>query len=396
VTAYHPLVFSRAPFSTGLVAVVVAACGGAQHAPQHCAEGDRVQLDCTSEVSYQGIDAEGKVSALGPFSASGKYQDLAIRRVNDNVARYVAAQTRLCRDYNACVVDPPSYRAEASKVRQLLLDATELATQAVAAKSAPEQDHVFDRLYTSVVPDDQRVEELTFQMALEAQLPPSASGVFTNVAPSQPLPTNSKVAFTFRTSKDAYLYIFQINAAGEVTVLFPDKRIGTSNPISGGTLTRVPSQGQTFRLNDKDLGVENVYIVASRHAIASLDSSVARVTSGQVSQVGQDAMLANLATVKPATESGCDAKTRGLDLEVAPASPASTTCTRTRGLVLDVADGSAGADKPSIRARTSPGDDTIIKVFPFRHVTEADYQSAQQRYQSPEEGPRSRGIVIED
>jgi hypothetical protein len=119
------------------------------------------------------------------------------------------------------------------------------------------------------------------------------------------------------------------------------------------------------------------------------------VTSGEVSQVGQDSLLASLATVRPAADGACQgAKTRGLELEGGAAAPPST-CTRTRGLVLDAADGSAGTDRPSIRARTAPGDNTIIKVFPFKHVTEDDYRSATQQFQSPD-GARQRGIIIED
>lgn len=378
-------------------AVVASACGGAQaNHPQHCPDGDRPPLDCASEVSYQGVDAQGSISALGAVQTSGKFQETAIRRVNDNVARYVAAQTRLCRDYNACVVDAQTYRAEASKTRDLLLGASELAAKLAASKDDPQQNHLLDKIYTSVVPEAQRSEELSFQMALEAQLPQSAGSQMLNVAPGQPLPTGTRVAFTFRTSRDAYLYIFQINAAGEVTVLFPDKRIGTSNPISGGVLTRVPSNGQAFRLNDKDLGIENVYVVASRREIGSLDSVVGRVTSGQVSKIGQDSLLANLASVKPASDGGCQGtKTRGLELEGAPSGASAAACTRTRGLVLDVADGSGGTDKPSIQAKTAPGDDTIIKVFPFAHVTEAAYPAAQQSY-AGSDGVKTRGIIVED
>jgi hypothetical protein len=376
--------------------ILASSCASAQSAhPQRCPEGERVMLDCSSEVSYQGIDTHGDISALSALHASGRYQDVAIRRVNDNVARYVAAQTRLCRDYNACVIDSSAYRAEAAKTRDLLLEATELAAKVADAKSDAEQNHLLDRMYTSVVPDDQRLEELSFQMALEAQLPPSAGGGTLNVAPGQPLPTGSRVAFTFRTSRDAYLYIFQINNGGEVTVLFPDRRIGTTNPIAAATLTRVPSQGQSFRLNDKDLGAESVYLVASRRAVANLDSAVARVTSGQVSQVNQDSMLANLATIRPSGEGKCQgARARSLELEGQAAADAST-CTRTRGLVLDAADGSISTGKPSISTRTSPGDDTIVKVFPFSHVTEEGFRQAQQVYASPQ-GTRQRGVIVED
>jgi Domain of unknown function (DUF4384) len=377
-------------------AAIIGACGGSLSQvgkTVSCPDGPHLVLDCSSEVSYQGIDTRGNISALGTFQASGRFQDVAIRRVNDSVARYISAQTRLCRDYNGCALDRAAYQAEAKKTRDLLLSAAEIAEKLKTEQTSPEQMHTLDQLYTHVVPDDQRVEELTFQMALDARLPESAGSGALNVAPGQPIPTNSRLAFSFKTSRDAHLYIFQINAAHQPTVLFPDARIGTSNPIPAGTVTHVPAQGQFFRLNDQDVGSENVYIVASRQAIASMDSLVAKVTSGQVSQVSQDSLLANLATVRPAGDGECQGtNTRGLELEGPPA--AGTGCTKTRGLTLETADG-ASTDKPSITARTAPGDSTIVKVFPFTHVTEAAYAQARQQYQSPD-GARQRGLVGSD
>ena len=369
------------------------ACGGAQVAPpRHCTEGDRQQIDCSSEVSYQGIDAHGSLSALGSIQTSGQFHDVAIRRVNDNVAQYIAAQTRLCRDYDACAIDANTYHSESAKTRDLLLGATDLAGKVARAHSDTEQLHLFDKLYTSIVPETQRAEELTFQMAVEAQLPPWAGGGVLNIAPLQPLPTNSHVAFAFRSSSDAYLYIFQINASGDVVALFPDERIGTSNPLRAGVMTRVPAQGQSFRLNEKDLGTERVYVVASRRDVGILKAAVARINSQQVSQVGQDTMLAKLATVKPAGDSDCHGTgTRGLELDTAPAAPEPGKCTRTRGLVLETADGSVSTNKPSLSARTAPGDDTIVKVFPFTHVTEPAYEQARQAFQSPQ-GVRERDM----
>jgi hypothetical protein len=379
-----------------VASIIVGGCGGPQIGhPQHCAEGDRVQVDCTSEVSYQGVDAHGNLSALGAFQASGQFQEVAIRRVNENIAQYIAAQTRLCRDYNSCAIDAATYRSESNKTRDKLLAASDLAGKLGGTTSDSEQTHLLDKLYSSVVPQAERTEELTFQMAVVAELPPSSGGGTFNVAPSQPLPTNSRVAFAFQTSSDAHLYIFQVNASGEVTVLFPDPRIGTSNPLRGGTATRVPSQGQTFRLNDKDIGVEKVYIVASRKPVTSLDSVAAKVNSGQVTQVGQDPLLAQLASVKPAGEADCQGtRTRGLELEGPPSQPGTAKCTRTRGLVLDAGDG-AGTDKPSLSARTAPGDDTIVKVFPFTHVAEPQYAQAKQGFQS-QQGARTRGIIVDD
>src|SRR5688572_29001407 len=69
-----------------------------------CKGEERVMLDCSSEVSYQGMSGEAGVSVMNIASAQGKFAENAIRRVNDQVEQYVAAQTRSCREYNACMV----------------------------------------------------------------------------------------------------------------------------------------------------------------------------------------------------------------------------------------------------------------------------------------------------
>jgi hypothetical protein len=53
-----------------------------------------------------------------------------------------------------------------------------------------------------------------------------------------------------------------------------------------------------------------------------------------------------------------------------------------------------------MEVRTDPGDNVIVKVFPFKHVTEADYSSSLKA--APASAPaapggmKTRGIVIED
>jgi hypothetical protein len=45
---------------------------------------------------------------------------------------------------------------------------------------------------------------------------------------------------------------------------------------------------------------------------------------------------------------------------------------------------------------TDPGDSVIVKVFPFKHVTEADYPAAIKAQQAAaKQGVRSRGLVME-
>ena len=199
------------------------------------------------------------------------------------------------------------------------------------------------------------------------------------VRPGAPLPTDARAWFWVEAMPEAYVYIFQKSAKGEVTVLFPDERIGTSNPLSGQTRTRIPNGDLKFRLNDKDLGTEYVYFAASRKPLATLDTALARVREGKTTSITQDKLLSGFDSL-PATgtlKDGC----RGFELE---------KCPRPRGLELD--SGRGFAEGRSVGVITEPGDDLIVYRFTFEHTTLAAYPDAAKRYLG--QGPKSRGSVM--
>jgi hypothetical protein len=106
-----------------LILLALAGCGRPPEPGevQQCAGEARVQLDCSSEIAYQGVKADGSVSVFSVGSAKGTYEDAAIRKVNDNLAAFVSTQTRLCREYNGCVLSRDEYLAEAKKTGKLVL-----------------------------------------------------------------------------------------------------------------------------------------------------------------------------------------------------------------------------------------------------------------------------------
>ena len=151
---------------------------------------------------------------------------------------------------------------------------------------------------------------------------------------------------------------------------------------------QIPGQGAYYCLDDQDLGTEHVFIVVSHQEIASLSAALDRVNAGQITKIGGDQLLSTFSTIAPGLPPE-DCKTRALRLE-GPGS-GSASCTRSRGLVLETAPSAA-----SIAVRTDPGDDHIVKVFPFEHVTESAYRAAHDRWAAPTPaGVRSRGIIIE-
>jgi len=343
-------------------------------------------LDCTSEVSYQGMKTGGGVEILSIGNGKARYEDVAIRQVNDQLANYVAVQTRLCRDYNAGVVTREEYSAAAAKTREAFSASSSAAEAYKTATTDGARKHALDALLRGAVPAEARVSELQLDLSLDAELPPSVGAGKRVLKPGAPLPTNARVAFTLRSSKEAYVYLFQKKPSGAVAVLFPDARAGAPNPLPAGAAVRIPQGDLRYRVTDEDLGVENVYIVASRTAIPTLEKAAADVGSGKVQVASGNAALASFTTVAPGTPPAGCSRARALELEgPAPA------CTRSRGLVLDEP---GGASQASMVVRTDPGDDTIVKVFPFEHVSESAYSAAQKTFESSD-GVRGRGIVIE-
>jgi hypothetical protein len=353
------------------LAALIASCGAAKTPTDvACAGGEtRTQIDCSSEISYQGYSTKGGFGVMNLASGEAKHEDIALRRVDENTEQFVAMQTRLCRDYNACVLDKDAYAQEARTIRERLGRVPALISAIRSAGSDDERRRAIDELYRDTVPEDKRVEEVTFRLGMDAELPDSAGGGKVGMRPGMPLPTNAKVAFTVEVSPEAYLYIFQKAPGGGITVLFPDERIGTQNPLRGGA--RIPTGSMRFRLNDQDVGTEQVFIAASRKPIPNLEASLKRVSSGQIESMKDDSLLKSFDRV-PAEEPKTKCRAFVLDT-----GSQDSGCTRSRGLVLEDSDGSSSSSSstasPAIAARTEPGDDVIVKVFAFNHTTEPQY-----------------------
>lgn len=371
-----------------------------------CAGAKRPAADCSSPASSK--------DALKLGDASSKQEQKAIERISAELDALHAEQARLCEGYNACKVDEATYTTQSASIKGRIEDLPELTSAMANAKTYGARKRALDDLYRGVVPEEKRVEELTFRMGMRAELPASVGGGTIDVEPGGVVPTNARVAFAFEVSKDAHLYIFQKSPKDDVTVLFPDARIGTENPLRAGTWAEIPPKGQRFRVNDKDLGIENVFIIVSRSPIQSLDAALDKVKSGAVKSISQDSTLQAFTTVSAGT-APATCKTRALELDAGDAKP---SCSRSRGLVLD--DGAApaaaapspgGGASPAassagsnisftgrtvMEVRTDPGDDVIVKVFPFNHATEQGYtEAAQKAAANAKKGVKTRGLVVE-
>jgi hypothetical protein len=374
--------------------LLVAGCGGAP-ATTVCGGAERQTLACDSEVAYQGIRTKGGASFLDIVGAEGEYQETAIRRINEHVEKYAAAQRRLCDEYNKCVIDGAKYHAEAERLRAQLTGLGEAADKLAKAGSYGERKHILGAMYAAAVPDSERVEECTLELGVEAQLPAGVgdrSGPFT-LEPNEPLPTGALVAFEVATTPETYLYIVQDSTESGVGILFPHTDIGLKNPMPSGKRVRIPPGSDRFELDDKDLGTEWLYIVVSRKPVARMDDVMKHVASGKVKRMADDETLATLKKMAPG-KAPDDCKGQAL--------AGGQGCTRSRGLVgfraLMLKKGAVEDPRArrSFSVITDPGDDTIVKAFPYRHVAKGEYDAAVKKFRGERAGEGERGIVIEN
>jgi hypothetical protein len=226
-------------------------------------------------------------------------------------------------------------------------------------KSAADEDarrKALAKAYVTLVPDEAR-RELALDFSVEATKP--GEGSARAVGAGERLPTGTKVAFAVRPSKSAYVYLFQKSPDGKINVLFPDPRIPTKNPLRAESTLRLPPGSASFKLNDKDIGTERVYLVASLDPVVSLDGAMEKVNCGAAPS-GAFAQVER-------TTSGSKGCTRALELDEGD----SSKCVRSRGFELDEGDSSAssGRARPvSFRARTEAADSVIVQVFAFEHT----------------------------
>lgn len=338
--------------------IIVTACGPSPEArAPRCGTEERQQLDCQSEFKYDGRKIEGGFSAVGLGGANAKTEESALRAIDKETEQYIAQSRRLCDEYNKCVLDKGEYATRSENLRRRMSKAPELLEAVKSATDEGARRKALANAYVTLVPDENR-RELSLDFSVEAQKP-GESGA-RSIVQGERLVTGTKVAFVVRPSKSAYVYLFQKAPDGKVSVLFPDTRIPTKNPLAAGAALRLPPGSASFKLNDKDIGTERVYLVASLDPVVSLDGAIEKANGGA-------APSGTLAQVTQTERSGARDCTRALELDEGGAAP-STKCVRSRGLELDDGAKSPDVEPASFRARTEAADSVIVQVFAFEHA----------------------------
>ncbi len=328
-------------------------CGssGEAHTPVNCGSEERVQINCASEFSYEGSQIEGGFSAVGLGDLHAKSDEVALRQIDQQTEQYSAQAKRLCEEYNACVLDKETYATRSENLRRRMSKVPELYDGLKAAPNEEARRKALAQAYQELVPDEER-RELSLALAVNATKPGETAS--TVIGPGTALPTNSRISFSVQVSRPAHVYLFQKSPDGTVNVLFPDARIGVANPIAPGADLRIPTGEQSFRLNEKDIGTERVYVVASLEPLESLAQAAQKAAEGSQPE-GQ---LASVSSI-PSNSGDCNQRALELD-EGAPG------CVRSRGLELEPAP--ATAPPSSLRARTEAADGVLVQVFGFEHT----------------------------
>lgn len=288
-------------------------------------------------------------------SLSAQTEKTALRQVDTAVEQYVIASKRLCDEYNKCVLDRETYAMRSENLRRRMAQVPELFDSFKRANSDEDRRKALSSAFDVLVPEESR-NELQLDFSVLATKPGEREARPIRVGES--LPTGSRVAFVVKASKNAFVYLFQKGPNEKTAVLFPDSRIPIPNPLVAGQPLRIPTNGQAFKLNEKDIGTERVFVVASISPIPALESSVQQLANGG----SENALLHQLVGVKA---EGADCKVRALELEVTP----ENGCVRERGLELETETSSA-----SLRARSEPGDVTIVQRFSFEHTRLDQYR----------------------
>ncbi len=102
-----------------------------------------------------------------------------------------------------------------------------------------------------------------------------ATGPFKPFGDGATLHSGDQYKILFTPSEDAWVYIFQVDSAGQVFRLFPMRafggvRLDNVNPATGGKTHVLPARDKAFQLDDQT-GTERIYFVASRRPDRELE-----------------------------------------------------------------------------------------------------------------------------
>ena len=292
------------------------------------------QIDCSTEITYDAREVKGRLN-LGKWGAEVDTANKAVRDVDQVVERYLSRWKTACRDYNGGALTREEYRDETRDLRSRMEKLDALLMKLELAPDAESYQAALRDVYVTMVPEEESTD-ITMEFSVMAK--PAGSSSFAPAAQGATLVSGTEVYFAVYTNTEAHVYLFQETPAGEVSVLFPNPKMPMANPLPAKQTLRVPPEPGYFQLNDKDIGEEHVYVVASKKPLPQLGANL------QKPGVKADELVCN---------------TRGLEYNPGQ------QCPKSRG--FDYKSGGGEASKASISAAASPGDDRVVQKYSFNH-----------------------------
>jgi hypothetical protein len=410
---------------TSFVALATA-CGGPTTVPAvpvACSFGTHPKEDCSLAFNLDSTNVQGSVSAFSFVNASGAVSSTAIRNVNAELMGYAVKRRDLCNEWNSCALDPKTYQTMTTRLEDSLTQANKHG-QELQAAAAANNTQAAVQAFQQV----QAATSFTLEFTASAVLPTDMSKVPDSPCPAHagyavgspqvlgagdPLPTGAQAWFAFRTTAPVYVYLLQRTGANKQLVkLFPDPRIPVPNPIPSGGWVRIPYAGmdaqghpveQSFCLDENDIGLDRVFIIASLNEVPSFDDAMKQIDSGNAKTIDTANPTLQAVDALPTSvdqlPAGCDTRSRGFVLDdngqpptgASPAGAPASCPPRSRGFVLD-SHASNPASQTSFTAMSDPGQNAmLVKVFPYQHTP----KSAPTGTTPAAGGARTRDIMIE-
>lgn len=236
----------------------------------------RPTIDCTSDVGLKGkvVTANASLGKLG-LGMGGGYQEGAVGQVTDSTYQLALQLESLCKDYNACAVDPAGYSAASSEIRAQLGTHLDLVGRLEGAGSASTDETLGDTIWENARPDLAK-SRLSVEYRVEAV--PKGGGATQLHRDEAPLKAGDGFRIVLRPSADAHVYVLMMSSQGAPTLLYPDASMGLSNPAAGGREIVIPPDG-LFVLDDV-AGEEALEILVSETPLTDLEARLATLGSG--------------------------------------------------------------------------------------------------------------------
>ncbi len=318
-------------------------------------------MDCNTVVQYQGTEFQSSLAIQNWVDAGLSSAPKALRDVDQAATDAQVQFTQTCRAYNSCQVRADDFNRELARTQDQFRALREKISLLQASGGNPAVlRSTITEVYRSTVPAERQVEEtLALNFTVQAKDPGSASPRV--VGSGERLRTGAQLVFGIEVSQTAHVYVFQKHQNGSLDVLFPNPGIqNLPNPLPAKTLVRIPPQGQTFTLNNEDLGRENVYIAVSTAPLDDLE----KVLSQQGGSPSANSVGPVMRDLFEAGTPECSGKSRGLEL-----APEDSCGTLSRGLELSGSKADPFFQNPgSVRAQATPGDAVILKTWSFEHT----------------------------